>query len=118
MIMCVLAFANINVWLLLALLSPVNLVSVILAIETMRLFQRTTSVVVITCTYMFCFVVLMRMVTDNQAFKVSNPAVCDSLITLISYAAFAFCLLIVTLLGFVMKKMETQKKPNRVIKWQ
>jgi uncharacterized membrane protein len=103
MTMCVLAFMKTNISVLLALMSPLFLVLIIRAVREMRIFERQTSVVVAVCTYMFCFVGLMRFVFDDSLFKLTDPDVTNLLVMLISYASVPFSIVITAIIGAAVK---------------
>jgi len=103
MTMCVLAFMKINVAVLLALMSPLFLVLIIRAVRKTRIFERQTSIVIAFCTYMFCFVGLMRFVFDSDLFKLSDPAVTNLLVMLIAYASVPLSMAVATIIGATVK---------------
>ena len=103
MTMCVLAFMKTNISVLLALMSPLFLVLIIRAVREMRIFERQTSIVIAVCTNMFCFVGLMRFVFDSELFKLSDPAVANLLIMLISYTSVPLSLMVTAIIGAAVK---------------
>ena len=103
MTMCVLAFMKTNISVLLALISPLFLVLIIRAVREMRIFERQTSILIAVCTNMFCFVGLMRFVFDDKLFKLTDPAVTNLLVMLISYASVPLSLMVAAIIVATVK---------------
>ena len=111
MTMCVVAFMKTNISVLLALMSPLFLVLIIKALREMRIFERQTSIVIAFCTYMFCFVGLMRFVFDSDLFKLTDPAVTNLLVMLIAYASVPLSIVVAVIIGATVKLLRHRKWP-------
>jgi len=112
MTICILAFETEAVYWCLACVSIlVLLFPIVRAIDEMRIFGKSASVVVATGLLEFCFLGVVYIVAHNKAFQciIDNNAF-FLLAALLIYAACAVCLCVATVLGSIVKTLRTKKE--------